>query len=259
MLKHTALAGFKYEKQLAQMKNPSSLSQREQQVQQILHWVGNMVLQMRRGWLTPQDNVSEVSCPHCQGTAQYERQRWGVWHTRFGELRYRRAYYLCGMCQRGHYPLDEQLELRPNAMSAEVERLAGLVGVQMPFEQGRAILAELALIELSDHSLAKATPSYGQRVVQQEAPGQCIAQEADYLHQQAQQTKPPLRLYGTLDGGQIPTRPTTTDPQRWRELKVGAWFTARGQPPRHPAETWTIRAQDIPYYADPTPRPNLVN
>jgi hypothetical protein len=29
-----------------------------------------------------------------------------------------------------------------------------------------------------------------------------------------------------------------------------AWFTARGQPPRQPDETWTIGAQDITYYAD---------
>jgi hypothetical protein len=45
-------------------------------------------------------------------------------------------------------------------------------------------------------------------------------------------------------------RPDQTEPQKWRELKVGAWFTARGQPPRRPDDTWTIRAQDITYFTD---------
>lgn len=57
-------------------------------------------------------------------------------------------------------------------------------------------------------------------------------------------------MYGTLDGGRVLIRANETDAQKWRELKVGAWFTARGHPPRHPDESWTIRAEAITYYAD---------
>lgn len=101
-------------------------------------------------------------------------------------------------CQHGHYPLDEQLGLRPNALSAEVERLVGLIGVPMPFGQGTTLFEELTLVKLSDHSVAKATQAYGQAVMEQVLAWQQIAQDETYVNTM-QHT--PLRLYGTLDGG----------------------------------------------------------
>jgi hypothetical protein len=38
--------------------------------------------------------------------------------------------------------------------------------------------------------------------------------------------------------------------QPWRELKIGAWFKARGQPPKTPQDDWSIQAYDISYYSD---------
>ena len=67
----------------------------------------------------------------------------------FGWVKYQRAYYLCSACQSCSYPTDEQLGLRPNAMSAEVERLAGITGVQMPFGKGSEVFEELTLVSLS--------------------------------------------------------------------------------------------------------------
>ena len=36
----------------------------------------------------------------------------------------------------------------------------------------------------------------------------------------------------------------------WRELKVGAWFPTRAQPPTRPGGTWSIQAENVHYYAD---------
>jgi hypothetical protein len=198
-------------------------------------------------WLSTTEHTPWAKCPHCQGEAKYKERRKGTLQTVFGKISYRRAYYLCETCRQGHYPLDEQLGLRPNALSAEVERLAAYVGVQMPFAQGCKLLAELAFIELSDHSLAQATQNVGQAVVEQEKAWCAVAQDETYVKTVS---KKPVRLYGTLDGGRVLIRPHQDDPQRWRELKIGAWFSARGQPPRQPDEPWTIRAQDITYYTD---------
>lgn len=242
MNKHTAFEQVERQAIVGQLDKVSSLSDMEQKLRQILQVVGNLLLQLWIMWLTPRYHAPTMSCVHCKGEAQYVRQRSGILHTMFGRIAYRRAYYLCGSCQQGHYPLDAKLGLRPNALSAEVERLAGLMGVQMPFAQGSALFEALTLVKLSDHSVAQATRSYGQAVVEQE-----IAQDETYVNRVQ---KTPLRLYGSLDGGRVLIRPNATEPQQWRELKVGAWFTARGQPPRHPDETWTIRAQDISYYTD---------
>jgi hypothetical protein len=232
---------------IEELEKVSSFSEMEQRVRQVLKMLGNLALHIWLMWLTPRYNSPSAVCPHCGGEANYVRQRRGRLRTMYGIIDYRRAYYHCSTCQQGHYPLDEKLGLRPNALSAEVERLAGLMGVQMPFAKGSAIFEELTLVKLSDHSLAQATQAYGQAVVKQEATWQSVGEDETYV---ATVQKSPLRLYGTLDGGRVLIRPKNPEPQKWRELKVGAWFTARGQPPRQPDETWTIRAQDITYYTD---------
>jgi len=232
---------------IEELEKVRSLSEMEQRLRQVLKMLGNLALHIWVMWLTPRYNRPNAVCPHCGGEANYVRQRKGTLRTMYGIIHYRRAYYHCSTCQQGYYPLDEKLGLRPNALSAEVERLAGLIGVQMPFAKGSAIFEELTLVKLSDHSLAQATRAYGQAVVKQEATWQRVAEDETYV---ATVQKSPLRLYGTLDGGRVLIRPNEPEPQKWRELKVGAWFTARGQPPRQPHETWTIRAQDITYYTD---------
>jgi hypothetical protein len=146
--------------------------------------------------------------------------------------------------------LDEQLGLRPNAMSAEVERLAAMTGVQMPFGKGRDVFEELTLVSLSDHSLDKASQAYGAEVQQREEEWHAEALDSEALLRREREQPRPVRLYGTIDGGRVPTRGPKGEEQPWRELKVGAWFTAKGQPPKKPNGKWAIQAQDITYYAD---------
>lgn len=182
MLNHTVLSEQRHEEIVRQIKSPTSLSEMEQQIRQVMHWVGNKLVWVWLMWLSIPDNAVPQTCPHCWGQAKYKERRSGVLRTVFGEVHYRRGYYLCATCHQGHYPLDEQLGLRPNEMSAEVERLAAYVGVQMPFEQGSKLLAELAFIELSDHSLAKATRAYGQALVEQETAWDQVAQDETYVN-----------------------------------------------------------------------------
>ena len=250
MNKHSAFEQVKRQAIGEQLDEVRSLSDMEQKLRQILHSVGNVLLHLWIMWLTPRYNPPQVACPHCGGEAHYVRQRQGTLRTMFGQIHYRRAYYLCSRCRQGHYPLDDQLGLRPNALSAEVERLAGLMGVQQPYAQGSALFEALTLVKLSDHSLAQAAQAYGQAVVEQEMAWTQVAQDETYVNTVQ---KRPLRLYGTLDGGRVLIRANETDPQKWREIKMGAWFTARGHPPRHPDDTWTIRAEDITYYTDIAP------
>jgi hypothetical protein len=232
------------------IESPQSLSEMEHTLRQLLHKLGNILLHMWLIWQTPRYCSPSVACPHCGADTQYQRKRWGKLLTMFGEVRYRRGYYVCPQCHQGHYPLDEQLGLRPNAMSAEVERLAAMTGVQMPFGKGRTVFAELTLLSLSDQSLDKATQAYGTEVEKQENVWLSEARDGDALRRRAREHPRPLRLYGTMDGGRVQTRAQQGADQPWRELKVGAWFTAKGQPPRKPNGKWGIHAQNITYYAD---------
>src|SRR3972149_6212851 len=134
---HTTSAVEDWSKEIIQSwEQPGSLSEMEQQIRQFLLWLGHLMLRM---WLFQekvQHPAKDTTCPHCQGIARYQRQREGTLHTMFGTVTYQRAYYTCETCHSGHYPLDERLGLRPNQMSAELERLAGMVGVQTAFGKG---------------------------------------------------------------------------------------------------------------------------
>ena len=152
-------------------------------------------------------------------------------------------------CHQGHYPLDDKLGLRPNAMSAELERLAARVGVQMPFAQSSDLFEELTLVSLSDQSIGKAAQAYGQVVEQIEHELYQQTLDSQVMLERDRQAIRPLRMYGSLDGGRVHIRPTGEEP-KWRELKVGAWFRARGYPPKTPQDNWTIQAYDISYYSD---------
>lgn len=227
--------------------NPQSFSQMEQQVRWLMHKLGNLLLYLWLVWLTPRYPEKQISCSDCGGAAVYQRQREGLLRTMFGKINYRRAYYVCEQCCQGSYPLDEQLGLRPNQMSAEVERLAGLMGTQMPFAQASEVFEELTLVSLSDHSIDKATQTYGRKMEHQERQWYDETLDDEAMLRRERETSRPLRLYGSLDGGRVRIR--HEDPP-WRELKVGAWFEAKGQPPSTPDGAWTIQAHNITYYSD---------
>ena len=96
---------------------------------------------------------AERLCPHCGSMTRYIRQRTAQLRTLLGRLTVKRAYYLCSACHQGCYPLDQRLGLRPNALSAELERLAAMTGVQLPFGKGRDLFESLTLVSLSDQTV----------------------------------------------------------------------------------------------------------
>lgn len=246
---HTTLAVENVSKEWVEAwEQPGSLSEMEQKIRRCMVWLGGLLLRLWLKWEEGHYPPKEKACPHCGGQAAYQRQREGTLRTIFGTLKYRRAYYTCETCHQGHYPLDERLGLRPNQMSAELERLAGLVGVQTAFGKGSELLEELTLIRLSDHSLDKSAQAYGHEVEQVEQEWQAAAADQATQLKRKREGRPVLRLYGAMDGAMMHVRGDKAHP--WRELKIGAWFQARGRPPKRPDGKWRIQAENITYYAD---------
>jgi hypothetical protein len=190
-------------------------------------------------------------CPGCKKEMAYVRRRPAQLRTLFGCTQVKRAYYLCSECHQGRCPLDERLGLRPNAISAELERLAGMTGVQLPFGKGRDLFEALTLVSLSDHTLDKATQAYGAVAIQREQEWLIVADDQDELQRRKREAGKPLRLYGAFDATKVHTRGVDECP--WRDLKVGAWFEARGKPPKKPDGQWQIQAENIHYFADICP------
>lgn len=225
----------------------SSVSQIEGQIRQSLQELGGLWLSE---WLTDcarNYRASSWECPQCGELSRYERDREANLQTMLGRVSYKRSVYACAGCGHRHYPMDDVLGLRPNQMSAEMERLAGLIGVQMPFAQASEVFEELTLVKLSDHSIDKATQAYGKKMEAQEKHWYDTTLDEQYMLKRERETVRPLRLYGSLDGGRVRVR---NQDQPWRELKVGAWFEAKGQPPSKSDGEWSIQAQNITYYSD---------
>jgi hypothetical protein len=109
----------------------------------------------------------------------------------------------------------------------------------------------LTLVSLSDQTLDKATQAYGDTVMQREQEWRAVAYNQDELQRRKRDTRKPLRLYGAIDATKVHTRGDEEHP--WRDLKVGAWFEARGKPPKTPDGQWRIQAENIHYYADICP------
>jgi len=227
---------------------PRSLSEMERNIRMMLLKVGQFLLS---SWLALQENstpVEAVQCPHCGAQAQYRCRRAGTLLTILGQVSYKRAYYLCPACQHGHYPLDQQLGLRPGQISAELESLSGMTGAQLPFGQGSQLFEALTLIAVSDHTLAKATQAVGQEVQALELEWMVQSRDGDWLQEQQRLAEGPQRLYGALDAAKVHIRGQKEHP--WRDLKVGAWFMTTAEPPQSPDDDWEIRATDISYYCD---------
>ena len=193
----------------------------------------------------------EISCPSCDQAIAYVRRRPAQLRTLFGRMEVKRAYYLCAECHQGYCPLDQRLGLRPNAISAELERLAAMTGALLPFGKGRDLFEALTLVSLSDQTLDKATQAYGAAVIQREQAWQATADDLDELQRRKRVGRAPLRLYGAIDATKVHTRDDEGYP--WRDLKVGTWFEARGKPPKTPDGQWRIQAENIHYYADICP------
>ena len=234
-----------------QTPTPESLSAMEAQTRELALEIQRQALALWLAQVAAAEEQSNTIACACGKAAAYLFRRAGMLRTLFGEVRYKRRYYLCAACHSGSYPLDEQLGLRPNAISAEVERLSGMVGVQMTFEKGSGVFEELTLLPLSDQTLDKAAQAYGAEVRQQEAEWHAQAHAADDEWQRrTRSAKRPRRLYGAIDGLKTRIRTAKDNEEPWRELKLGVWFVARGQPPSKPDGEWHIKAEQMTYYTD---------
>lgn len=226
---------------------PQSLSEMERHIRELLLKLGRFLLGAWLRLLVEPYPAESVPCG-CGGEAAYQFNRVGTLLTILGQLEYKRPYYLCASCQKGIYPLDQKLGLRPGQMSAELESLSGMTGAQLSFGQGSQLFEALTLISLSDHSLAKATQAMGHEVQAQEADWIGQSRDEAWLQEQDRLAERPKRLYGSLDAAKVHIRGAEADP--WRDLKVGAWFTTTATPPQKPDEDWQIAADDITYYCD---------
>lgn len=159
-----------------------------------------------------------IACS-CGHQSQRISRRAGKLLTVFGWLSYRRSYYGCSHCGQKTLPLDATWHINPGKVSPVMSKLLAIAGVNVSFDRARSNLVDFLLVEVSDNTIRKYTEQMGKK--QADAESQWIAQSQDEAWLQSREhtiNDVPARLYGSMDGVQVPVG------MEWRELKTLTWY-----------------------------------
>jgi hypothetical protein len=87
-------------------------------------------------------------------------------------VRYRRAYYHCGSCGRGHFPFDAANGLQADRLSPGLRPLVALAGALVSFRDGAEdVLRRFSGVRLSASSVRRATEKAGDELARRQQSG----------------------------------------------------------------------------------------
>jgi hypothetical protein len=175
-------------------------------------------------------NASPQSCG-CRGRARLAGRRSKKLVTMLGEVELDRSYYHCGRCGKGFAPRDEELDVEATQYSPGVRRMTALVGSETSFDRGRALLAELAGVELTTKAVEREAEAIGADIAAREQAAIARAVQLE-LPEIGPEEETPI-LYIEMDGTGVPTAAAETAGRkgkdgasaRTREVKLGCVFT----------------------------------
>ena len=157
-----------------------------------------------------------------------------------GPLTRQRASDHCATCETGVAPRDAALGLQGGSLSPGVLRMVGRVGAMVSFEEGHALLRELAGVDVATKHVERAAEDLGREIAEDE---QHVV-EPPVAHEPLAPT-----LYLGMDGTGVPMRKAEVGGDAVRDLErrgarrgghagarrgIGAtWPHASWSPPQH--------------------------
>ncbi len=132
----------------------------------------------------------------CGQSARYIDRRAKTWVSVLGRLRLQRAYYHCAACGAGFCPRDRAFGLEAGSLSPAVTRMTAAVGALVSFQEGSALLKELAGVPVEAKQVERTSEALGAEIAEDER-----------CHAQAESREPlPSTLYLGADGTGVPMR-----------------------------------------------------
>lgn len=144
---------------------------------------------------TSDHSAAQLPC-ECGGSARYVGRRSKTIQSALGEMHLQRAYYHCAQCNRGFFPKDRSWGIENSSVSPAVLRMIATVGALVSFQEGSALLAELAGLKID----AKQIERFAEKL------GREIAADEKQMTEPMNQNPLPKTLYLGLDGTGIPMR-----------------------------------------------------
>ena len=162
--------------------------------QQALQLAGAAVEQ-RLNADTSDEQGARIRCG-CGREARLVGRRSKQVHSVLGPLELERAYYHCSSCGQGFCPRDEQLGIENTTLSPALTRMIGTVGALVSFQEGSALLTELAGVAVDAKQVERTAEALGKEIAEDER-----------LHSEPLDSLAlPRTLYLGMDGTGIPLR-----------------------------------------------------
>lgn len=211
------------------------------------------------------ETEAEIECA-CGGKLKYQRRREATLWSVFGKVVYKRAYYAGCACGKGYAPVDRRYGIEPGKVTAGLARLIALSGIHHAFDEGRKLLKEYLLFEVSENTVRAETQKMGE--LQRQAEAELVkATHSEMGLQKREQSQPvaPHILYGSIDAAKVRIEPrdrkekAVKNREIWRDLKAGCWYEGEIVPPRQHStrqkdkaqrEGIVLRAKNQQYFCD---------
>jgi hypothetical protein len=121
-------------------------------------WAGRALAAVAAGVGEVAETAVRCQCgERCRYKGEQERQQ----ETLVGPLRYRRGYYYCGECHRGHYPLDKVMPVGPGQFSRQLQETMALAGAIQPFEPAAEQVRRMVGVVVSASAVERVTEGSG--------------------------------------------------------------------------------------------------
>ena len=116
---------------------------------------------------TSDHDSAEQPC-QCGQLARYAGRRSKRIQTALGELKLNRAYYHCSHCNSGFAPRDRALGIEHSSHSPALLRMIGGVGAATSFQEGSALLKELAGLDIDAKQVERCAEKLGAEIAEDE-------------------------------------------------------------------------------------------
>lgn len=108
-----------------------------------------------------------MTCPHCQQDARCNGFRPRTLTSLLGTLAFRRHYYHCKHCHRGHFPLDGILGLQGHELTPAAEEVVCLQAVQVSYARcAERILPKASGLRVCESTVERAAQDAGKRLAE---------------------------------------------------------------------------------------------
>ena len=182
--------------------------------------------QLSRGLLAPAVEAvvaersscfTEDACPECGARMHYKGRQKRRQETLAGVVTWERGYYYCRHCQRGHYPLDELLQIPAGEFGPGIQEEVSRLAAEMPFERAAETFTALKGLSISTREVARIAEARGSALGRQRSLQDELLLKGE---QEPEVQGPPIE--GTrgvaLDAAMAHFR------DGWHEVKVGVVF-----------------------------------